>query len=510
MASAIDAKIMLGIIGAGVMGRGIAQIAVEAGMSVLLLDIASENCVAAIAQCSAMIRRKSEKGLISAADADDAVARLDWRQIVGANYPIELRHCSIVIEAVAERLDIKRAVIAAVEALVSDDCVVATNTSALSVTGIANGARLPGRIAGFHFFNPVPLMKIVEVIGGALTEKATLERLDAVARRMGHMSVRAADTPGFIVNHAGRAYVTEALRIAGEGIASFADIDQIMVEGAGFRMGPFQLLDMTGLDVSQPVMESIYRQFYEEPRYRPSVIAARRLEAGLLGRKSGRGFYRYVDGVAQLEAKASAEDTVVDRPFWIAPGEGAGLLSQTLGETGLDVEEGETPSGRAIVLLSPLGVDCTSAAAEGGYDPTRCVAVDAAFGLGSRVSLMRNPASDPGLVGMTAAALARSGRAVTVIHDSPGFVRQRIIAAIVNVGCDIAQQRIATPDDIDNAVRLGLGYAQGPFAMGDSAGPARILSILTEMERFYGDPRYRATPWLKRRALLGLGLAHPD
>jgi 3-hydroxybutyryl-CoA dehydrogenase len=174
--------------------------------------------------------------------------------------------CHLVIEAVAEHMEAKHAVLAGVEAAVGDDCIIATNTSSLSVTGFAAKARRPQRVAGFHFFNPVPLMRLVEVIGGVLTDPGVLAALTGVARRLGHHPVRATDTPGFLVNHAGRAFGTEALRIVQEGIATFADIDRVMVDAAGFRMGPFELMDLTGLDVSHAVMESIYRQYFEEPR----------------------------------------------------------------------------------------------------------------------------------------------------------------------------------------------------------------------------------------------------
>ena len=207
-------------------------------------------------------------------------------------------HCDLVVEAIVERLDVKRSVFRALEEIVATDAVLASNTSSLSITAIAAACAHPGRVAGLHFFNPVPLMKVVEVVHGLRTDAVVLDRLVAATRTTGHTPVLCQDTPGFIVNHAGRGFGTEALKALGEGVADTATIDRILREqvnfsGQGFKLGPFELLDLTGLDVSQPVMESIYHQYYEEPRFRPSVIGAQRVAAGLFGRKTRAGFYQY-------------------------------------------------------------------------------------------------------------------------------------------------------------------------------------------------------------------------
>jgi 3-hydroxybutyryl-CoA dehydrogenase len=499
----------IGIVGAGIMGRGIAQIAAEAGMIVCLADARREAVDEAVAAIVAMIRRRSEKGRLTTDAAEAACARLVATDAGAERGWAALADCDLVVEAVVERMEVKHAVLTGLEAVVGDDCILATNTSSLSVTGFAAAARRPERVAGFHFFNPVPLMQVVEVIGGVLTDPAVIARLAAIARRMGHHPVVATDTPGFLVNHAGRAYGTEALRIVQEGVASFADVDRVMTEAAGFRMGPFELFDLTGLDVSQTVMESIYHQYYEEPRYRPSPIGAQRRTAGLFGRKTGRGFYAYPDGRQAKPAEPPVPEVDLTRlSVWIDPRrvEAGDALAEIAAKAGATVETGAGPSSGALILLAPLGEDATAAAVALGVDATRAVAVDTLPPLDRRRTMMGTPVTRPDVHDAAHALLAAGGTAVTTIRDSAGFISQRILAAIVNVGCDIAQQRVASPEDIDRAVELGLGYPEGPLALGDALGPFRILTILEAMRDLSGDPRYRPSPWLRRRATLGVSL----
>ncbi|MBZ6075078.1 3-hydroxyacyl-CoA dehydrogenase [Microvirga puerhi] len=497
----------LGIVGAGIMGRGIAQVAAEAGVRVVLADARPEAVAEALTFCADMIRRKAEKGTISEDEAAKAVGLIRKGELYQ-----DLAACHVVVEAVAERLDIKHEVIAGLEGAVSETCIIASNTSSLSIAGIAAKARLPERIAGLHFFNPVPLMRLVEVIGGARTEEAVLTALTVLVHRIGHKPVRALDTPGFLVNHAGRAFGTEALRIVSEGIADFADVDRVMTEAAGFRLGPFELLDLTGLDVSHPVMESIYHQYYEEPRHRPVVTTAQRLAAGLLGRKAGQGFYRYVNGKAEKAPEPKPPPADFSRPVWISsrfPTE-ASALRLRLEKAGAKIETGIKPSPDAVAILTPLGTDATTSALAENLDPTRCVAIDCLFDLDRRRTLMHTPATAPDVLEATHGLLAADGTAVTVIHDSPGFIAQRIIASMVNVAAEIAQQRIASPEDINVSTEMGLGYPRGSLRFGDELGPARILAVLDACHAFYGDPRYRASPWLRRRAMLGLPLTAPE
>ncbi len=495
----------IGIVGTGAMGRGIAQIAAQAGILVKLHDALPGAAANARDNVIATLAKLAEKGKLTADALAAASAKLEVVTDISA-----LASCQVVIEAIVENLEIKKQLFRQLEDIVGTACILATNTSSLSVTSIAAGCSRPERVGGFHFFNPVPLMKIVEVIDGLLTEPWVSEALLALGRRMGHTAVRAKDTPGFIVNHAGRGFNTEALRILGEGVAEIHDIDRIMREAAGFRMGPFELMDLTGLDVSQPVMESIYRQFYDEPRFRPSPLAAQRLAGGVLGRKTQRGFYVYADGTARAVPEP-ATPAGLPASVWISQAQPAWrtALEAITTSAGVAVEAGPVPSADALCIVTPLGSDATSLCLNQGLDARRTVAVDCLFGLTGdkhRRTLMTTPLTTPAMRDAAHALLARDGTPVSVIRDSAGLVAQRIVACIVNIGCDIAQQRIAAPADIDRAVQLGLGYPKGPLALGDAVGPAQILAILEAMQSFYGDPRYRPSPWLKRRALLGASL----
>ena len=496
----------VGIAGLGLMGRGIAQVAAQAGCEVLMFDAAPGAAARARAAIGEQLQRLADKGKLAAGEVAAALRRLGPVESLAALAP-----CGIVVEAIVEDLEAKRQLFAALEDVVAPECVIATNTSSLSVTAIASACRHPGRVAGFHFFSPVPLMKIVEVVDGARTEPAVLESLVDLARRMGHLPVRAKDTPGFLVNHAGRGYGTEALRLLSEGVADYPVIDDILRDAAGFRLGPFELLDLTGLDVSRPVMDSIYRQFYDEPRFRPTPLLAQRQAAGLLGRKTQQGFYRYADGAKVAAAPAKAPAARAAR-VWVSradPAAGA-RVAELAARLGAKVEEGAQPGPEALCIVTPWGTDATTAAVRQGLDATRTIAIDAHYGLATRRTLMATPLTTAAWRDAAQGLFAADGVPASMVRDSPGLVAPRVIAHIVNIACDIAQQRIATPADIDHAVTLGLGYRQGPLAMGDALGAARVLELLEGLHAFYGDPRYRASPWLRRRALLGVALSTPE
>jgi 3-hydroxybutyryl-CoA dehydrogenase len=498
----------VGVVGAGAMGRGIAQIAAQAGSTVKLYDTQPQAIAKARDELFNQWDRLLEKGRM-----DQAAVQACKQRLQAADSLQALADCDLVVEAVVERLDVKKALFAELESIARPGAVLATNTSSLSVTAIAAGLKRPQQLAGYHFFNPVPLMKVVEVVAGLKTDPAICAGLAEYARQMGHTPVQAQDTPGFIVNHAGRGFGTEALRVVGEGVADFATIDRILKDQVGFKLGPFELMDLTALDVSHPVMESVYRQYYDEPRFRPSVITAQRLAGGMVGKKVGEGFYRYVDGKAQVPAEPATPEVAEMPPVWVSTHAARRAeLYQLLKDLGAKIETGQSPSPQALTLVAPLGFDVTTVAVVERLDPARTVGIDMLIedAATKRRVLATNPATRPDMRDAAHALFARDGKAVSVIRDSAGFVTQRVVATIVNIAADICQQRICSPKDLETAVTLGLGYPLGPLAMGDRWGPTNVLEVLFNMQTVYGDPRYRPSPWLRRRGAIGLSLLQEE
>jgi 3-hydroxybutyryl-CoA dehydrogenase len=498
----------IGVVGAGAMGRGIAQWAATAGHRVILHDARDGAVAEARGFVDGILARSVEKGRMAGADRRAIIGR-----IVPAGSAADLAPAGIVVEAVIEDLAVKQAVFAELEGIVGDEAILCTNTSSLSVTACAAATRRPERVAGLHFFNPVPLMKVVEVVRGQRTSDAAVARLRALVATTEHHAVTCEDSPGFVVNHAGRGLPTEGARIVQEGVAGFSEVDRVMRETCGFRMGPFELFDLTGLDVSSEVLRQIYDQYFQEPRYRPAPFLYRRVTAGLFGRKSGEGFYRY-EGGRRIDPPEVGPGDVPAAPVHVAVADTAVAerIGAALASGGVEIVAG--PEAAAAIVVAPFGGDATTAAVQAGLDPALTVGIDPlfdrAFGDGGRVTMMTTPATRPEAADMVHAALLRSGRSVTRIGDSPGFIAQRVVATIVNIGAEIAQQRVALPADIDEAVRRGLGYPAGPLALGDRIGAARIVEILTGIQAATGDPRYRPSLWLKRRALLGLSLLTPE
>jgi 3-hydroxybutyryl-CoA dehydrogenase len=493
----------IGVVGAGTMGRGILQLFAVAGRAVLCYDAVPEAAAAGVEAVVALLRRGVEKGRMSSPEFEAARGRLGIAAALA-----DFAACEVVIEAVIEDLAVKIALFRDLEALVSDATILATNTSSLSVSAIAAGCRRPERVAGLHFFNPVPLMKIAEVIPGLRTDSTTTDRLRTLVTATGHRAVIAADQPGFLVNHAGRGLYTEGLRLLEERVADVAAIDGLLRDAAGFRMGPFELLDLTGLDVSGRVMDSIYEQFYQEPRFRPSSLVRPRVAAGLFGRKTQRGWYAHAS-TAAAPAPLTPATVALGLRVWIDPAaDEYAAIARLVGAVGGELRG--SPAEVDLILVQFWGRDATGYCAAHALDARRCVAIDPLPGLSRPRTLMLTAATCPASRDAARAVFASDGIGCTVINDSPGFVVQRVLATIVNIAADIAQRGIADVADIEAAVTLGLGYPQGPLSWGDRIGAGRVVTILDEMLRVVGDPRYRASPWLRRRAALGLSLLSPE
>ncbi|WP_414828881.1 3-hydroxyacyl-CoA dehydrogenase [Alteromonas sp. H39] len=497
------------VIGAGAMGRGIAQLMLQSGLSVKLFDLDSDMLDDAQKTVFSMLDKLVSKGKLSEQLANNA---RDALSLHSADDLHPCRDVDVVVEAIVERLEVKQKLFTSLETIVPDACILASNTSSLSVTGIASVCDKPERVAGLHFFNPVPIMKLVEVIGGQRTAPDVTDTLSKLVTSLGHVPVVVADMPGFLVNHAGRAYSTEALQLLLETVTTTQEVDRILKAHAGFKMGPFELFDLTGLDVSHAVTESVFNQYYHEPRYRPSPLAAKRVEASLLGRKTKEGFYTYPRDTNDAVVPTDVPDTL-PTSVWLDAScqqwgdEFVATLHSLCNKAGISVETADTPSSDALCVCAPMGKDTTTTAVDAGLDATRTVAVDALFGLSAHRVVMISPATSPAYRDYAHALFAQGNYPVSVVNDSPGFVSQRVLAAMVNLACEIAQQGIAQPDDIDKAVTLGLGYPKGPLAWGNALEPKRILTILENLQRLTGDMRYRPSQYLRRRVALGMSLS---
>lgn len=478
----------LGVAGAGPMGAGIAQIGLTAGLKVVLFDVNAEALQKSAKEIIARIARMEEKKQMESGYAEQAEKRLILAGGLAAFAP-----CELVIEAIIERLDIKQKLFADLEAIVAENAVLATNTSSLSVAAIAARCKNKSRICGLHFFNPVPLMKLVEIVVAPATSPDVVTFAEAASKLIGKISVNVKDAPGFLVNLQGRAYAQEALAIVQESVTDPATVDRIMRDAAGFRMGPFELMDLTGIDINYAATSYIYEGYQHDPRLKTTTLHALMSNAGRFGRKTGAGFFDYANGFTFPPSPAAPATPRILHPKILEQGpEWHAIIEATALQPGDDV-----------TLIAPLGEDCATAVHRRGLDPKKTVAIDLTAIDRKHLTVMSALGGGQAATD-TAEWLRGAGFTVEVIQDSPGFVLQRMLAMIANLGCELAQIGVATPKDIDLAMKLAQNYPKGPIEFADWLTPAKVFDILQQLQATTGSDRYRPSLWLRRRALLGL------
>jgi 3-hydroxybutyryl-CoA dehydrogenase len=476
----------IGVIGAGTMGRGIAELAARSGFSVTLHDAAENAAAHAIGTIRDGLDRDVSKGRMTRPDAEVLVGRLASGDLAAA------AATDLVVEAAIEEIEVKRSLFREISRLAATAAILTTNTSSLSIAVIAEAVGDPSRFAGLHFFNPPTRIRAVEIVRGPATSAATIEALQSFAGALGQRAFVVGDTPGFLINHIGRAFTGEALRMFDEGMASAAEIDRIARDALHFRMGPFELLDLVGLDVSAVVAEQVWRAFGEEPRFRPAPIVARRVAAGLFGRKSGSGFYEYDSGGRPLGATDS-ELPGVSEPVRLV-----GFDANTARRiAGLFPPDLVTHDPAAIALVGPIGSSAAMEARRFELDPARTVAIDSIF---TDCVTLAGPTN---IAAAVAAGVRAADHPVSVVADGPGMPAQRIAAMMVLIAVEAAAAGIGTPEDIDAAARLALAYPQGPFELCDTVGAETIMAIAAGLFALTGDRRWRPSAWLDRHAQTG-------
>ncbi|MBP1131012.1 3-hydroxybutyryl-CoA dehydrogenase [Serratia sp. PL17] len=492
------------VIGAGTMGIGIAQVAARAGHQVLLFDIAATAAQRALDALGQRLRLRVASGKADAASTEALLARI---------HPVDalsqLADSELVIEAVAEKLPIKQSLFRELEALCSPATLFASNTSSLSITAIAGALQHPQRLAGLHFFNPAPLMKLVEIVSGLDTSAETVATLQALTQQWGKQSVLCRSTPGFIVNRVARPFYAETLRALEEQVADATTLDAVMRDAGGFAMGPLQLTDMIGQDVNYAVTESVFHAFFQDPRFTPSLVQQELVAAGRLGRKSGQGFYRYGDHPQPAATCLPASTAALPRSITLH-GDPAGmtLLATLLTENAVTIKQPGQTSAFArideVTFMLTNGKTASQIAEETG-PPVVLFDLSAHYSQASTVAISCAAQNDARHNATVVRLLQSLGKKVIQLPDYPGLLVMRTLAMLANEALDVVNKGVASAADTDRAMCCGVNYPRGPLEWAAALGWQQILTTLENLQHYYGEPRYRPMPLLRHYASLSSG-----
>ena len=498
---ALPSDIKLAVIGAGTMGIGIAQVAAEAGHNVIIYDLDAAAIEKSLTALRQRVDGQLERGKRSADSARALLARFTPTTSLH-----DLADVGLVVEAIVENIQVKQTLFADLEAICADSTIFASNTSSLSITAIAASLRRPERFAGMHFFNPAPVLPLVEIVSGLATDQGVADTLYATAKAWGKSPVYTKSTPGFIVNRVARPFYAEGLRLLEEGAAEAASIDAIMRESGGFRMGPFELMDLIGHDVNYAVTESVFNAFYQDPRFKPSLIQQELLKAGFLGRKSGRGFYHYQlknepalatakPEKAPSSVQLSGSHAVINRLAGLA--RAAGIHVAQLND--------HAEAGKAYLLVDGVylvltdGLAATERAAKLGVQ--QLVTVDLSFNLDQapRVALAKAEQCSVEALNSVVGFFQLLGKQVSVIADVPGMIVMRTVCMLANEAADAVHQQVANIEDVDVAMCKGVNYPRGPLRWADQLGIAQVYTTLKNLQASYGEDRYRPAFLLRKK-----------
>ncbi|MBO9549214.1 3-hydroxyacyl-CoA dehydrogenase PaaH [Pseudomonas sp.] len=502
--SALSSNALVAVIGAGAMGAGIAQVAAQAGHPVKLYDNRPGAAAQAVAGIDRQLGRLVEKGKLQPQAREAISARLQPVEAIET-----LADARLVIEAIVENLQVKQQLLQQLEGLCAEDCILASNTSSLSITSLAAGLQRPQQVVGMHFFNPAPLMALVEIVSGLATAPGIASTLYDTAKAWGKKPVHTRSTPGFIVNRVARPFYAESLRLLQEGAADCATLDALLRDAGGFRMGAFELTDLIGHDVNYAVTCSVFEAFYGDFRFQPSLVQKELVDAGRLGRKTGQGFYSYAEGAerppaAELHSQASTECCVVEGHLGaLHP------LVARLRDSGLAITEragtGLLRVGDATLALSD-GRLASQRAREDGLRNLVLVDLALDYQAATRIAISWSADTTAEARDQAVALLQRAGLKVTGIADLPGLVVLRTVAMLANEAADAVLQGVGSAADIDLAMCAGVNYPRGPLAWAEQLGVGYTLRVLENLQASYGESRYRPSLLLRRSAEQGANL----
>ena len=501
--AALPTSTPIGIIGAGTMGAGIAQVAAAAGHPVLLFDAANGAAQAGIERTRKGLERLISKGKMTAEQVDELIGRIHACAKLSDLAPVKL-----VVEAIVENLEIKQQVFKELESICDDDVILATNTSSISVTAIASALQRPHLLVGMHFFNPAPIMKLVEVIKGLASDEVAVQTVFDTAAAWGKNPVIAKSTPGFIVNRVARPFYAEALRVLQEGGSDVATIDAIAREAGGFRMGPFELMDLIGHDVNYAVTSSVFDAYYQDSRFQPSLVQLELVQAGRLGRKTGRGFYDYREGAEAPPVNTAAAGP---KPAKVLVGGHLGLaqsLAVQFENAGIEIEhdpqaehDGLVVDGVEIALTD--GTTATETAAARDIEELVLFDLVLDYNDAARIAIAKADQTSEQALNVAAGLFQTIGKQVSIIDDIPGMVVMRTVCMLANEGADTVNQGVCSAAAVDTAMQGGVNYPRGPLAWADAIGLPDVAQVLENLALTYGEDRYRVSPLIQRKCFSG-------
>ncbi len=480
----------VGVVGAGTMGIGICEVAASFGQHVVLYDLSQEFAQGAMEKLHDRLKRRAFRGKITKEQIADLMGRIELVD--------DLAHfsaCDLVIEAIVEDLSIKQELFKKLEVITSSEALLATNTSSISITAIAAALKEPGRLFGMHFFNPAPVMKLVELVTGQLTHQDHISQAKSICSTWKKTAVVTNSSPGFIVNRVARSYYGETLKMLQEQLATFYHIDAVMTEAAGFRMGPFALMDLIGIDINYAVSKTVYQAMHNDPKFRPSLIQSEMVNANLLGKKTNQGFYKHADGAAKPKVEYIHSEAEFDQ---ITVPEEMTFFSEMFCEFEYDKRKWE---GDEVIISGCLLQMCDGRLAkdierENGL-PVCLVDLSFDYQKSQSVNLCFSPSVNQFMRNRIVAVFNKMGKQVIESADQPGMIALRTMAMLINEAADAVFNGVCTAKDVDLAMRYGVNYPKGLLAFAEELGWNHVATALENLQKWFGDDRYRLSPYIR-------------